>query len=992
MPITLVTGPANAGKARAVIDAVREHVAGRRQPLLVVPTGADADIYRRELAQQGPVCGARTILFAGLLDQVALRASPRMRALAPLGALARERLLLHLAAEQWPQAASGGRGIAMALGRLVAELRVAAVTPSRLSEALRGDRDAARIAAVYQRYVQTLQEIERTDVEARARAALDALRGAPSLWRDAPVLFYGFDDLTALQLDAIETLGVHVDAPVTVSLAYEPGRAAFAGRAWAFQELLPNASRHVQLSSSGEHYEEHARGALHHLERGLFEPGAGTIDPCGSVMLVEGSSERQELALAAERARALIDAGCRPSEIAIVHRHPAAIAESLAEALDGAGVPHGLRADARFSHTALGRALLGMLRSGSAAVDATVEATLGDLLAFLRAPGVLAREDLADRLEERALRAGVADAAGGWALWESEHWPFDRLARISAAAQAGALALIERAERDLMWLFAAPRARAAATLAADQDQEAEALRAALAALAQLRELAVADERLLDGPRGIIDALAGLPLPPRHKSLPHAVAVLDPLSLRARRVRALLLCGLQDGVFPASAASEPILSEPLRDLVVQHVAGPRFGRREDALAAERYLLYATVSRPQELLCVSWHAADDEAAATPPSLFLDDICELFEPALWERRVRSPAAAGESSHDAAVPPHGAAESSRHAAEPSHLRNGVSGGLAADRPAPGPELLGDERLLEQLRQRSIWSASSLEQWASCPVRWFVERVLRAADLEPEAEPLARGSLAHAALRDVLEGLREQTGSARVSPQSLPAAQRLLGQALDRHAEEHPLSVSRERTLSARRRLEADLGRYLQHAAEHGGSLEPTHFELSFGFPEELDGLPALELGEDLRLRGRIDRIDLDRAGRAVLYDYKSGRGGAHWSAAKWGREGRFQIALYMLAAERLLGVQAVGGLYQPLSGDDLRPRGAIAGDGGLDLTCVRTDRLPREELDEILAEVREAAIVAAGEARAGRIEARPATCTPGTGGCKYPTICRCR
>ena len=38
-----------------------------------------------------------------------------------------------------------------------------------------------------------------------------------------PVLFYGFDDFTPLQLDTIHTLGAVVGAPVTVSLTYEPG-------------------------------------------------------------------------------------------------------------------------------------------------------------------------------------------------------------------------------------------------------------------------------------------------------------------------------------------------------------------------------------------------------------------------------------------------------------------------------------------------------------------------------------------------------------------------------------------------------------------------------------------------------------------------------------------------------------------------------------------------------------------------------------------------
>ena len=53
MPITLITGPANAGKAQVVMDAVRRHVAHGEEPLLVVPTRADAEHYLRELAGGG---------------------------------------------------------------------------------------------------------------------------------------------------------------------------------------------------------------------------------------------------------------------------------------------------------------------------------------------------------------------------------------------------------------------------------------------------------------------------------------------------------------------------------------------------------------------------------------------------------------------------------------------------------------------------------------------------------------------------------------------------------------------------------------------------------------------------------------------------------------------------------------------------------------------------------------------------------------------------
>jgi hypothetical protein len=51
--VTLITGPANAGKAQVVLDAVRLGMAHGEEPLLVVPTFADAEAYLRELAGEG---------------------------------------------------------------------------------------------------------------------------------------------------------------------------------------------------------------------------------------------------------------------------------------------------------------------------------------------------------------------------------------------------------------------------------------------------------------------------------------------------------------------------------------------------------------------------------------------------------------------------------------------------------------------------------------------------------------------------------------------------------------------------------------------------------------------------------------------------------------------------------------------------------------------------------------------------------------------------
>jgi hypothetical protein len=456
--------------------------------------------------------------------------------------------------------------------------------------------------------------------------------------------------------------------------------------------------------------------------------------------------------------------------------------------------------------------------------------------------------------------------------------------------------------------------------------------------------------------------------------PGRVTVVDPLALRARRVRALFLCSLQEGVFPASARLEPLLGQEERRRLAE-TSGLRLVGLRDALAAERYALYAAVSRPEELLVLSWHAGSDDGVGEARSLFVDDILDLFTEGLAERRAQRPlGAVGWPGGGDAVP---TAQHGHRVLPPKPL-------------AP----LADQELKEDLLKHT-WSASSLEVWAECPVKWFVQRMLRAEDLDPDPEPLARGGLAHATLKDTLEGLRERTGSARLTPTRLDLAKELLREALERRAMEFPLSAALERRPGLRRRLEADLERYLEHAAEHESPLEPIYLELGFGFGEEerdenptLRTLPALDLGAGLRLRGRIDRVDVDARGMAaVVYDYK-GRNVV--PASKWTEQRNMQIALYMRAVEELLGLEVAGGFYQPLSGGDLRARGVLDGESGVVIECVRGEVREHGEVRELLEEAVAAAREAAAQAARGELEPRPRTCAY-RGGCMYPTICRC-
>jgi ATP-dependent helicase/DNAse subunit B len=966
MPLTLVTGPANSAKARVVLDRYRAELArpessgppGRSHdgPILVVPTSADALHYRRELAETGVVLGARVESFAGLMREIARRAG---LVDAPLGPAARERVVAAAIAEAplellGPSAAAPGF-LAAATG-LVSELGGRRVPPQRLTAALRAWAPAGRrgayceeVAAIYAGYRRRLERLGRLDAEGLASASLDAIRVDPSAWGRAPVMLYGFDDLDPLQLDAVQTLARIVD--VVVSLPYEPGRLALAGRAGTFEMLRPAAGEIVSLPPRAEHYEPAARATLHHLERALYETEREPIGCGDAIRLVEGETERDELELVGADVVELLDAGYRPGEIAVAMRSVAGSADLIAEVFGELGIPVSMVRAIRFADTAAGRGLLGLLRSALADGEAA------DLVDWLRTPGLLERVELVDRFEADLRRAGVRRAQEAVDRWE--HFPLDAVGRLRTAAGRGPGGLLERTAAELERLLAAPWRRGAHVLEEGELAEAGVLAEAARRLEELGELTRVDPTLGPSPAELIATLAGLEVESRPAA--GGVLVCDALSLRARRVRAVFVCGLQEGAFPAPARERPFLSsEDRADLA--RATGLVLSPFEDALAAERYLFYATTSRAESRLALSWHRSADDGAPAVASSFVADVCGAFSPGPGAWLPGADAGALER-----FPP--------------------TAGEAGGSGRAGLGRLGSAAVLEALAGRSAESASALEAWADCPVGWFVERFLEAGTLAPEGEPQARGTVAHAVLARAMAELCADGGPPAPERLRGTAVGELVGRALAEHA--GGCSSNDERDRAVRRRLAADIERYLRGLEDRSWDHVPREFELGFGLPGSAH--PAVGLaGGELVLRGRIDRVDVDPdGGTAIVHDYKSGS--EVLGQAKWEERGRMALALYMLVAGELLGVEVVGGLYQPLRGLDLRPRGALLADAEPGMAGFAADRLDADELAAVRDGALERALGAARELRAGALEARPLTCSS-HGVCRYPSICRSR
>src|SRR4051794_17629018 len=416
MPLVLITGPANATKAGAVLARLR--AALPRGPLLVVPTAADVEHYQRELAAGGLVFGADVVTFSRLASEIGRAAGVRGR---PLGRVARDRVV-RAAIGDVPlrvlARSAAAPGLAGALGGLCGELQRNLVTPQRFTQALRAwaagagrESYASELAALYSAYRARLEGLGRHDSDGYAWAALDALRAAPSSWGARPVFLYGFDDLSRVQFDAVETLARH--AEICVALPYEPGRVAFAGRAATVEELRPLADEVVALEDRSEHYAESSRTALHHLERFLFEPEAPRREPNGAVRLLEAGGERAEAELVGAEVLELMREGVEPAEIAVLVRGSDA-ARLVEQVLVGYDLPVAHERRSALGRTRLGAGLLAFARAALPGGKAE------DVVAWLRTPGRLPAPDAADALEAAVRRRGVESARTARAIWETE--------------------------------------------------------------------------------------------------------------------------------------------------------------------------------------------------------------------------------------------------------------------------------------------------------------------------------------------------------------------------------------------------------------------------------------------------------------------------------------------------------------------------------------------------------------------------------------------
>src|SRR4051794_18077061 len=232
MGLSLVVGPAHAGKVALLLDRFLEAL--DRDPWLVVPNRVEVDRIERELAARtgallAGTVGASDTLFAHLAGA---QPGPRV-----LGDAERAIVLRRTVAAAAPGSlgpSAGFSGFTDALGATLAEVEAGLLDPGDLGPSLTG------LASAYRAELERLRARDRGMVR---RRAVERLTSELDAWHGAPVLAYGFEDLTGAEWRLLEALAAR--AEVHVSLPYEPGRAAFASLSRTANDLATLANGDV---------------------------------------------------------------------------------------------------------------------------------------------------------------------------------------------------------------------------------------------------------------------------------------------------------------------------------------------------------------------------------------------------------------------------------------------------------------------------------------------------------------------------------------------------------------------------------------------------------------------------------------------------------------------------------------------------------------------------------------------------------------------------
>lgn len=398
-----------------------------------------------------------------------------------------------------------------------------------------------------------------------------------------------------------------------------------------------------------------------------------------------------------------------------------------------------------------------------------------------------------------------------------------------------------------------------------------------------------------------------------------VVVGDMERTRLKQVKVLFFLGVNDGNIPKSVSKGGIISdmdrEFLRESELELAPSPR-----QQMFIQRLYLYMNMTKPSHKLYLSYSKINSAGKSLRPAYLIDTVKKLFPGIPTEYpELRS------MTEQIVTPGEGAGVLAEG------LREYAAGALPPEREQEiftvyrafgGEELVEERNFLTEAAFRRYRdsglsaavasalygkylenSVSRLETYAACAYRHFLQYGLALREREEFSfENVDMGNVYHGVLEQFGEKLAESGYTWFDFPEDF--ARTAVQSALEAFAASYGDTVlySSARNEYAVTRMGRILLRTVLTIQKQlkRGSFRPEAYELSFRFTEDLDSVNiSLSEHEKMRLRGRIDRVDVAEDEEHVyvkVVDYKSGSRRFDLAALYYGLQ--LQLVVYMNAA----------------------------------------------------------------------------------------------
>ena len=362
------------------------------------------------------------------------------------------------------------------------------------------------------------------------------------------------------------------------------------------------------------------------------------------------------------------------------------------------------------------------------------------------------------------------------------------------------------------------------------------------------------------------------------------------------LKACYVLGVNERVFPAVPKRDTLLTEDDRDALC--ALGCTLGQTPAwRMAGEQFYGYIACTRPRERLVLSYARCSADGAQLNGSRFIGQLQRMFSQLNVEKF------APPRTMDDVV----------HASELPALGFNVEGADGGALRLPNQQEMLDPEVAHRLYGSELnISVSSLERFAACPYKFFVENGLRVRERkEFLLDVREQGSFQH----EVLERFHSELKAAGLKWRDLTPeqAQETVGRIADELIPDFHdglLGKTEQNRFIAenyKRALQELIGVLVEWCGTN--CFDPEEVEFGFGGRSDLPGW-RLELGNGrtLQLYGRIDRVDLRRLNEkealCAVIDYKSGLKPPDRTLMHHGVQQ--QLPAYLLAMTRMREIPA--------------------------------------------------------------------------------------